>query len=165
MKLTTAVSIILFIFATGCVSDRYIPEPQYNPKDPTISRLMFFLGKNRKTALFKKLVNKYRLTQKKYGRSGKYYPPDYAYTYWYKDNKIIKLVIAIQRPNTRDGFTTYTGPLPFGLYRCDTHQSAVNKLGRPDSSILDKSILKYNKKHMQITFVNNVLTTITLGTE
>ena len=165
MKTTLSFAVLILIYVSGCVSKGYIPEPSYDTKDPKITRLMFFLGKSRKSSLFKKFMNKYRLIQKKFGQEGKYYPRDYAYTYWYKKDKIVKLVIAVHRPVARKGFGIYTGALPYGLYRRDTHQTVMNKLGKPDSSILDKSILVYNKKHLQITFIDNILSTVTITAE
>jgi hypothetical protein len=163
MKVPKFLTLLLgILFIVSCATDKFVPEPKYNSKDPSLTRLMLFIGKDYKQGLFKKFQKKYDLFQRKYGKQGLFYPQDHAYTYSYHQNKIVKLVIAVQQNIHSSRLKTYTGPLPFNLYRRDTYESVVKKLGEPSSTKLDNTIIDYADKKLQIKFTNGTISTITI---
>ena len=151
---------LVALFIAGCATTTIIPEPEFNSKDPSLTRLMLFVGKSRQTSLFKKFIRKYDILQKKYGKEGRLYPPDNAYSYWYYKDKIVKLIIAVQQPCSTSRFKVYTGKLPFNLKRRDTYESVQKKLGAPSKTILDKTIIEYKEKNLQIKFMNGRISTV-----
>ena len=153
------------ILVISCATDSIIPEPQYNPKEPSLTRLMLYLGKDMKDGLFKRFKKKYQLFQKKYGKEGLIYPPDRAYVYHYYKNRIVKLVIVVQQPFVSSRLKPYTGPLPFNLYRRDTYDSIVKKFGKPSAKKLNNTIIEYKKKKLQIKFRNGTIATLTISAE
>lgn len=161
MKLSK-ISLLLFglLFITSCATNTRIKEPKFDPKDPSLQRLMLFLGKNRQSELFKKFIKRYDIYQKKYGKEGRFYPQDNAFAYWYYKNEIIKLIIAVQQPSMSSRFKPYTGKLPFHLKRCDTYDSIRKKLGEPSDIIMDKTFMEYKDKHLTIKFMNGIISTI-----
>jgi hypothetical protein len=154
--------LLMAIFAVSCATQSTIPEPAFNSKDPSLTRLMLFIGKSRQGSLFKKFQKKYDLFQKKYGKEGLFYPQDHAYTYSYYQNTINKLVISVQQTVQSSRLKTYTGPLPFHLYRRDTYESVVKKLGKPSSTKLNNTIIDYADKNLQIKFKNGTIASITV---
>ena len=144
----------------SCATERRVKEPKFNSKDPSLKRLMLFIGKSRQDPIFKKFVKKYDVFQKKYGKEGRLYPQDNAFSYWYYQNKIVKLIIAVQQPSISSRFKSYTGRLPFKLKRCDTYDSVKKKLGTPSSAILDKTFIEYKDQNLTIKFMNGRISTI-----
>jgi len=164
MKLPKFLALMLgVLFIVSCATDKFIPEPKYNSKDPSLTRLMLFIGKNHNQALFTKFKKKYDLFQRKYGKEGLFYPQDHAYTYSYYQNKIVKLIIAVQQNIHSSRLKPYTGPLPFNLYRRDTYASVIKKLGEPSSTKLDNTIIEYADKKLKIKFTNDTISTITIS--
>jgi len=163
MKSSKFLTLLLgVLFIVSCATDKIIPEPKHDSKDPSLTRLMLFIGKNRQEALFKKFQKKYDLFQKKYGKEGLFYPQDHAYTYSYYKNTIVKLIISVQQTVESSRLKTYTGPLPFHLYRRDTYDSVVRKLGKPSGTKLNNTIIDYADKKLQIKFINGTIATLTI---
>lgn len=155
-----SVLLLGILFIASCATTQRINEPEFNEKDPSLQRLMLFLGGNRQSELFKKFIKKYDILQKKYGKEGRFYPQDNAFAYWYYKNDIIKLIIAVQQPSVGSRFKPYTGKLPFNLKRCDTYESVKRKLGEPSAAILDKTFLEYKERHLTIKFMNGRIATL-----
>lgn len=152
--------LISILFITNCATQKKIEEPKFDPSDPSLQRLMLFVGENRQTELFKKFLRKYDIYQKKYGKEGRFYPQDNAFSYWYYQNKIVKLTIAVQQPSVSSRFKPYTGKLPFNLKRADTYDSVKRKLGEPSRTILNKTFMEYKDKHLTIKFMNGRISTL-----
>ena len=148
------------LLLASCATKTRIKEPQFDSKDPSLKRLMLFIGKDRQDPIFKKFLKKYDIFQKKYGKEGRFYPQDNAFSYWYYQNKIVKLSIAVQQPSISSRFKSYTGKLPFKLKRCDTYDSVKKKLGKPSSAILDKTFIEYKNQNLTIKFMNGRVSTI-----
>ncbi len=160
-----AMLLIGMLILASCAKDTRIREPKFNLKDPSLGRIMLFIGRNRQDELFKKFLRKYDILQKKYGKEGRLYPQDNAYAYWYYQNKIVKLIIAVQQPSMTTRFQPYTGKLPFKLKRSDTYNSVIKKLGQPESGRLDKTFIEYKAQNLTIKFMNGRISTIIIKAE
>ena len=162
MKIVS-LALLFLLLVSGCSTTKRYTEPVRDPKDPSLTKLMLFLGRSRKDTLFAKMQKKYFLIQRKMGREGRYYPEDRAYSFWYDGDKIYKVDILVKTKSKI--LRPYTGALPFGLHRADSYESVVKKFGKPSSTLLDKSLLVYNEykgKKVMLQFDDGTLSSVSL---
>ena len=158
-----SLALLFLLLVSGCSTTKRYTEPVRDPKDPSLTKLMLFLGRSRKDELFAKLQKKYFLIQRKMGREGRFYPEDRAYSFWYDGDRIYKVDILVET-NSKI-LRPYTGALPFRLRRGDTYASVMKKFGKPTSSLLDKSFLEYANykgKKVLLQFNEGVLSSVTV---